>query len=234
MPKKVLLFILPLFFILLYPHPVSAAAPSPYCCDSPLTYSGGFCFNAPVINFCDGVTNLLCSQTLIGSLLCTLTSASDIARLPCLGLIGEVGLAGGTITTEDFCTALLDPHVPPSSILRTPAIAACTVLVGALPEIIVRPPKVNTALGCLSVEFVTTIQTIFDWAIGITGGLIFFVILIATLRIITSRGDPKAVKAGQELLTSALLGFVLIAFAVILLNIIGIKVLNLGNLGFSP
>lgn len=231
MPKKVFLFILPLFFFLICPHSVSAADPSPYCCDSPLTYAGGFCFNAPVINFCDGVTSLLCSQTLIGSLLCTFTAASDVARLPCLGIIGEVGLAGGTITTQDFCTFFINYYVPAAS---TPGIAACTLLVGALPEIIVHPPKVNTALGCLSIEFVTTVQTIFDWAIGVTGGVIFFVILLATLRIVTSRGDPKAVKAGQELLTSALLGFVLIAFAVVLLNVIGIKVLNLGNLGFSP
>lgn len=48
----------------------------------------------------------------------------------------------------------------------------------------------------------------------------------------TAAGDPKRVKASQELLTAALGGLVLIVFSVILLNFIGVRIFHLENLGF--
>jgi len=47
----------------------------------------------------------------------------------------------------------------------------------------------------------------------------------------TSRGDPNQLKAGQELLTSAISGLLLLIFSLVILRIIGVDILNIP--GFS-
>lgn len=93
--------------------------------------------------------------------------------------------------------------------------------------------KINTALGCINVGGIEAFEAIINWAVGIGGGITFIIIILAALQITTAAGDPKRVKAGQELLTAALSGLLLIVFAVVLLNLLGVKILNLGSIGFD-
>ena len=87
---------------------------------------------------------------------------------------------------------------------------------------------INTALGCLNFttgeDAVTDIATL---AIGIAGGIAFILIIVAAFMITTSQGDPKRAKAGQELITSAIAGIILIVLSAVLLNFIGINILGL-------
>jgi hypothetical protein len=55
-------------------------------------------------------------------------------------------------------------------------------------------------------------------------------IVIAGFFIITSSGDPRRAKAGKELLTSAIIGILMIIFSVFLLDVIGIRILHLPGL----
>ncbi len=74
---------------------------------------------------------------------------------------------------------------------------------------------------------------ILRWAVGIGGGIAFLLILYGGFMIMTSSGNPERLKAGQELLTSAIGGIILLIFSVFLLKVIGIDILGLGSYGFG-
>ena len=71
---------------------------------------------------------------------------------------------------------------------------------------------------------------ILTWAIGIGGGIAFLLIIVAGFQIMTSTGNPERLKAGQELLTSAIAGLIMIIFSVFILRIIGVDILKLPGL----
>lgn len=94
--------------------------------------------------------------------------------------------------------------------------------------------SINTALGCLSVFPPSRlISNIFKWAVGISGAIALIILVYAGILMLASQGDAKRVKAAQELLTAAISGIILIILAVIILNFIGINLLDLGGLGFN-
>lgn len=87
---------------------------------------------------------------------------------------------------------------------------------------------IQTALGCIPTANTTEfIAWFLRWAIGIAGGIAFLLILFAGFQIITSSGDPEKLKAGRELLTSAIAGLILIIFSVFLLRLIGVEILRI-------
>jgi len=91
--------------------------------------------------------------------------------------------------------------------------------------------KIDTAIGCIPVlgndggaEFT---EFVLRWAIGVGGGIAFILILYAGFMLMTSTGNPERIKAGQELLTSAISGLILLIFSVFILNFIGINILGI-------
>jgi len=94
---------------------------------------------------------------------------------------------------------------------------------------------IQTAIGCIHVlgsseEF---LSDILRWAVGIGGGIAFLLILYAGFMIMTASGNPERLKAGQELLTSAISGLILLIFSIFILKFIGIDILGLGAFGFG-
>ena len=97
---------------------------------------------------------------------------------------------------------------------------------------------INTAIGCIGgvlsnngpEEF---LGTILRWAVGVGGGIAFLLILYASFMVMTSAGDPERLKAGQELLTSAISGLILLIFSIFILNFIGVDILGLCKFGFG-
>lgn len=94
---------------------------------------------------------------------------------------------------------------------------------------------INTAIGCLNVlggqdQF---LGAILKWAVGIGGGIAFLLILYSGFMIMSAAGSPDRLKAGQELLTSALSGLILLVFSIFILKFIGIDILGLGDFGFG-
>jgi hypothetical protein len=93
--------------------------------------------------------------------------------------------------------------------------------------------SINTAIGCINVlgsqeEF---LGDLLRWAIGVGSGIAFLLIVYAGFMIMTSSGNPDRLKAGQELLTSALSGLILLIFSVFILNLIGVKILQIPGFG---
>ena len=93
--------------------------------------------------------------------------------------------------------------------------------------------KLNTAIGCIPI--LTTkeafLSFVLKWAVGIGGGIAFLLIIYAGFMIMTSAGNPERLKAGQELLTSAISGLILLIFSVVILKIIGVDILQLPEFG---
>lgn len=69
---------------------------------------------------------------------------------------------------------------------------------------------------------------------GVGGGIAFLLIIYAGFLIMTATGDPKRIQAGQELLTSAISGLILLVLSVFVLKFIGIDILGLCKFGFGP
>ena len=94
---------------------------------------------------------------------------------------------------------------------------------------------IQTAIGCIHVlgsseEF---LSDILRWAVGIGGGIAFLLILYAGFMIMTASGSPDRLKAGQELLTSAISGLILLIFSIFILKFIGVDILGLNAFGFG-
>lgn len=93
---------------------------------------------------------------------------------------------------------------------------------------------IDTAIGCIPVENTNQFMGwILGWAVGIGGGIAFLLIIYASFMIMTSQGDPTRLKAGQELLTSAISGLIMLIFSIFILKFIGIDILGLNNFGFN-
>ncbi|MFZ3301489.1 MAG: hypothetical protein WA152_02100 [Microgenomates group bacterium] len=87
---------------------------------------------------------------------------------------------------------------------------------------------INTAIGCIPIGDTNSfVSWILGWSIGVGGGIAFLLIIYASFMIMTSQGDPPRLKAGQEVLTSAISGIIMLIFSVFILNFIGFDILGL-------
>lgn len=88
--------------------------------------------------------------------------------------------------------------------------------------------RLYTAIGCIPVgNLESFISSILGWAIGIGGGVAFLLIVYSGFMIMTSSGNPERLKAGQELLTSAMAGLIMLIFSVFILRVIGVDILKI-------
>lgn len=88
--------------------------------------------------------------------------------------------------------------------------------------------EICTAIGCINVENPNAfVGSIMGLAIGIAGGIAFLLIIIGAFLVLTSSGNPEKVQAGKELITSAITGLLLIIFAVFILRLIGVDILQI-------
>lgn len=89
---------------------------------------------------------------------------------------------------------------------------------------------IQTAIGCVPVEPAGFIQALLSLAIGIGGGIAFLMMVFGAFQMITSAGNPETLKAGQDKLTNAIIGILIIVFSVLLLKIIGVDILGIEGL----
>ncbi|MBU2577571.1 pilin [Patescibacteria group bacterium] len=87
---------------------------------------------------------------------------------------------------------------------------------------------IYTSLGCIPVNNLNLfIQWLMGKAILVGSGIAFLLMVVGAFQILTSAGTPEKVKAGKELITSAIGGLVFIILSVFLLRLIGVDVLHL-------
>ncbi len=89
-----------------------------------------------------------------------------------------------------------------------------------------------TGIGCVPLNlgsFVT--DFLLNIGIGFAGIIALLCIIFASFRFQTSRGNPEAIKKAQEMLTSCIIGLMLIIFSVFILRLIGVDILRIPGFG---
>lgn len=225
--KKLLLFLLTLFYsstlLLSRPNPSLAGCfpPNPWTgnCDSGVVCTNGQC--------CDLLSQCTIPIPPNQTFVCSWNGTSCIVGAqncdPSISSPNPSLCAANTTSSscngQNYaCSSGAAPSVPSTSI------DLCDTPSG--PD-----TGVPTALGCLNITGKETVSQILGWAVGVGGGIAFLLIVYSGFQMATASGDPKRVKASQELLTAALSGLFLIILSVMLLNLIGVNILNLP--GFS-
>lgn len=92
-------------------------------------------------------------------------------------------------------------------------------------------PGIKTAIGCIRTNPAEFVQDFMKFIIGISGGLAFLMMLLGAFQMLTSAGNPETLHAGRERLTSAIIGLLIIIFATLLLQIIGVDILKIPGFG---
>ncbi len=88
-----------------------------------------------------------------------------------------------------------------------------------------------TAVGCISRQPTSMIQTLMGIGLSLAGGVCLLMMLAAGFTFSTSQGDPKKTGQAKEMMTSAIVGLVFILLSVTLLQFIGVSLLGIPGFG---
>ena len=88
-----------------------------------------------------------------------------------------------------------------------------------------------TAIGCIPATPQGLFEKVFSLGVGVAGGISFLLILFGGFQILVSAGNPEQLNEGQELISSAVAGLLLIIFSVFLLKLIGYDILRIPGFG---
>lgn len=88
-----------------------------------------------------------------------------------------------------------------------------------------------TALGCIPLNLQAFVsQYLLSTGIGLGGIVALLCIIYSAFMMQTSRGNPEKIKKAQEMLTSCIMGLMLIIFSVFILRLIGVDILKIPGL----
>lgn len=147
-----------------------------------------------------------------GQLLCCDTSSECNALQSQAGMPQAVNQAVSQVST--ICDSVSDP-------------GACN---GCMAD----GNHVWTAIGCIDTQSPTGLmERLLGIGIGIAGGIAFLLILFGGMQILTSAGNPEQLNAGRELVSAAIIGLILVIFAIFLLRFIGVNIIGIPEFGSS-
>ena len=90
--------------------------------------------------------------------------------------------------------------------------------------------EVMTAFGPFSTSADGFIKSLFAILLSLSGGIALLMIIYSGYQIMVSRGDPEKLKEAKERLTSAIVGLLFLIFSLVILEVIGVDILNLPGL----
>lgn len=92
-----------------------------------------------------------------------------------------------------------------------------------------------TGVGCIPADIGDFVaKKFFPWALGIGGGVAMLLLMYASFLYTTSRGNPEKLKRARDFMNSALIGLLVIIFAVFLLQLIGVTILRIPGFSGTP
>lgn len=87
---------------------------------------------------------------------------------------------------------------------------------------------VYSGIGCIKTDLGLFVrETLFGLGIGLAGVLALLCIIYAAFQMQSSQGNPEKLKKAQELITSCIMGLMLIIFSVFILRLIGVNILRI-------
>lgn len=91
---------------------------------------------------------------------------------------------------------------------------------------------VFSGIGCVKTDSKKFIEeTVFGLGIGLAGGFSLLCIIYAAFMMQSSQGNPEKLKKAQEMITSCIMGLMLIIFSVFILRLIGVNILRIPGFG---
>lgn len=88
--------------------------------------------------------------------------------------------------------------------------------------------QITTGLGIsIPVDPVGFVKSLFGILLSLSGGIALVLIIMSGYQLMTSQGNPEKVQAAKETLTSAIVGLLFIIFSMVILQIIGVKILEM-------
>ncbi len=91
---------------------------------------------------------------------------------------------------------------------------------------------VFSGIGCIKTDTKKFIEeTVFGLGIGLAGGFSLLCIIYAAFMMQSSQGNPEKLKKAQEMITSCIMGLMLIIFSVFILRLIGVNILRIPGFG---
>ncbi len=87
-------------------------------------------------------------------------------------------------------------------------------------------PTCNTAIGNIDTDPQTFVTRVLGIAIGLAGGIALILMVIGSIRIAISSGDPQKVNAGREMIVAAIAGLLFLIFSVLILRFVGLNFLG--------
>jgi len=87
--------------------------------------------------------------------------------------------------------------------------------------------EINTALGCVPLDFTAFMEWLLPILFGFFGGIAFILMVYGFILMGTSSGDEKKVQAAKETITSAIIGLVVSISALFILKLIAVDILQI-------
>jgi len=84
-----------------------------------------------------------------------------------------------------------------------------------------------TAIGCIPATAEGITSSIVRFLVAIAGGVALLFLLIGAFTITTSASDPQRLQQGREVITSAIVGLILVVLSLSILQFIGVDILQL-------
>ncbi len=91
--------------------------------------------------------------------------------------------------------------------------------------------KIFTAVGCVRVQGKDLAADLIKLLLGIGGGVSLLSLLAAAFKFTISRGDSGKIKESKELITASVSGLLFLIFSIIILQFIGVEILQIPGLG---
>ena len=89
---------------------------------------------------------------------------------------------------------------------------------------------IQTAIGCVPIEVDKFIAWLLGWLFGVAGGIAFVLMVFGFIMLGTSQGDEKKAAGAKETITSAVTGLLVSIFAVFILKLIAVDILQIPGL----
>ena len=87
--------------------------------------------------------------------------------------------------------------------------------------------EIRTTIGCIPIARDAFVTWFLNRLFGIIGGIAFLLMVGGGIQIAASGGDPAKMKAGQEMLSSAVAGLLLALFSLFILRLIMVDILQI-------
>ena len=91
---------------------------------------------------------------------------------------------------------------------------------------------VDTGIGLISTDPKSFVKSVMGITLSLAGGIAMILLIFSGYKFMASQGNPEALQAARDQFLSAIIGLLFIIFSLVILQIIGVDILNIP--GFKP